>query len=126
MVTVTLVGGPTALVEYAGLRWLTDPTFSLPGTYGGLTKATAPAFTAAQIEPIDLVLLSHDQHADNLDPGGLEILPTAGRVFSTPAAAERLGGIVTGLEPWEQTAAKTGDHEVMITAVPALHGPPGS
>jgi L-ascorbate metabolism protein UlaG (beta-lactamase superfamily) len=126
VVTVTLIGGPTALVEYAGLRWLTDPTFSPPGTYGGLTKATAPALTAAQIEPIDVVLLSHDQHADNLDPGGLEFLPRAGRVFSTHAAAERLGEIVTGLEPWEQTAVTTGDREVTITAVPALHGPPGS
>ena len=25
--TVTLIGGPTALLEYAGLRLLTDPTF---------------------------------------------------------------------------------------------------
>jgi hypothetical protein len=24
--TVLLVGGPTAVLEYAGLRWLTDPS----------------------------------------------------------------------------------------------------
>jgi hypothetical protein len=26
-----LVGGPTAVLEYAGLRWLTDPSLSPPG-----------------------------------------------------------------------------------------------
>ena len=26
--TVQLVGGPTAVLKYAGLRWLTDPAFS--------------------------------------------------------------------------------------------------
>jgi hypothetical protein len=29
--TARLVGGPTAILEYAGLRWLTDPTLSLAG-----------------------------------------------------------------------------------------------
>ena len=33
-----LIGGPTALMDYATLRWLTDPTLSPPGEYGGLTK----------------------------------------------------------------------------------------
>ena len=39
---IQLVGGPTAILEYGGLRLLTDPTFSPPGTYTGLTKLTAP------------------------------------------------------------------------------------
>ena len=29
--TVLLVGGPTAVLEFAGLRLLTDPTFDPPG-----------------------------------------------------------------------------------------------
>src|ERR1051325_1046379 len=29
---ITYVGGPTALVEFAGLRFLTDPTFAPAGT----------------------------------------------------------------------------------------------
>ena len=33
-IRLTLVGGPTALLEYAGLRRLTDPAFSLPGERG--------------------------------------------------------------------------------------------
>src|SRR5436190_15051997 len=42
--SVCLIGGPTAVIEYAGVRWLTDPTFSPPGEYaGGLVKTTGPA-----------------------------------------------------------------------------------
>ena len=122
VVSVTLVGGPTALVQYAGLRWLTDPTFSGPGTYDGLTTTTSPALTASQVEPVDVVLLSHDHHADNLDPGGRELLPRAGRVLTTVAGAERLGGTAEGVEPW----ASVNVGEVTVTAVPALHGPPGA
>ncbi len=123
MIKVTLVGGPTALVDYAGLRWLTDPTLSEPGTYDGLTKTTAPRLGPAELEPVDVILLSHDQHADNLDPAGREFLPRAGRVLTTVAGAERLGGLATGLEPW--TELKVGG-DVTVTAVPALNGPPGA
>ena len=30
---ITLIGGPTALIEIAGFRFLTDPTFDEPGEY---------------------------------------------------------------------------------------------
>lgn len=123
MLNLTLIGGPTALLEYAGTRLLTDPTFSPAGEYpGGLVKTTGPALPADQLEPIDAVLLSHDHHSDNLDPGGRDLLPKAGSVLTTVTGAQRLGGNAFGLEPW-QTAAVG---EVTVTAVPALHGPPGS
>ena len=122
MINVTVVGGPTALIEYAGLRWLTDPTFSEPGTYEGLTKTTSPRVSAADVGSIDVVLLSHDHHADNLDPAGRELLPRAGRVLTTVVGAERLGGGAVGLEPWSEVQVG----EVTVTAVPALHGPPGA
>ena len=73
--TVLLVGGPTAVLDYAGLRLLTDPTFDPPGEHeGGLTKLTGPAVAADDVGAIDAVLLSHDHHADNLDPGGRAFL----------------------------------------------------
>ncbi|MEV0294885.1 hypothetical protein [Nocardia sp. NPDC050710] len=62
------VGGPTLRLHYAGLTWLTDPTFDAPGDYPGpvtLHKLSGPAVPADQVEPVDVVLLSHDQHADN-------------------------------------------------------------
>jgi hypothetical protein len=30
-VKITLIGGPTAVVEYCGLRFITDPTFDAGG-----------------------------------------------------------------------------------------------
>ena len=82
--TITYVGGPTALLEVAGLRLLTDPTFDPAGrkyNFGWGTssrKLQDPALTAAELAPIDAVLLSHDHHDDNLDDAGREMLPSAG------------------------------------------------
>jgi len=55
---VTLVGGPTAVLEYGGLRFLTDPTLSPPSTYAGLVKTAGPARDAAAIGSIDAVLVA--------------------------------------------------------------------
>ncbi|PJI91005.1 MBL fold metallo-hydrolase [Luteimicrobium subarcticum] len=130
-VAVTLVGGPTVLLEHAGLRVLSDPTFDAPRQYEGravLTKLTGPAVPAAAVLPVDVVLVSHDQHADNLDVAGRALVEealAAGRpVLSTPRAAERIPG-VTGLAPWESWDSRT-TPSTRITAVPALHGPPGA
>jgi L-ascorbate metabolism protein UlaG (beta-lactamase superfamily) len=127
--TVLLVGGPTAVLDYAGLRLLTDPTFDPPGEHeGGLTKLRGPAIAPEEVGTIDAVLLSHDQHSDNLDPGGRAFLPRAGRTLTTTAGAERLGGNAIGLEPWAsvELAPAGGGAAVTVTAVPALHGPVGS
>ena len=124
----TLVGGPTAVFEHAGLRWMTDPAFSPPGDFDHLTKLTGPALEPDAVGDIDVVLLSHDHHADNLDPGGREFLPRAGRVLTTAAGAERLGGHAIGLEPWSsvEVEAPGGGPAVTVTAVPAQHGPDGT
>jgi L-ascorbate metabolism protein UlaG (beta-lactamase superfamily) len=123
VVRAQLIGGPTVLIDYGGLRILTDPTFSEPGEYaGGLVKTTGPAITSDELGHIDMALVSHDHHADNLDPAGRELLPGIDHVFTTTAGAERLGAGVTGLDPWE--TATVGD--VTVTGLPALHGPVGS
>jgi L-ascorbate metabolism protein UlaG (beta-lactamase superfamily) len=126
--TAQLVGGPTAVLEYAGLRWLTDPSLSPPGEYeGGLVKTAAPALGPDAIDPIDVVLLSHDHHSDNLDPAGREFLPRARRVLTTVDGARRLGGNATGLEPWSAIEVeRPGAPAVTVTAVPAQHGPDGT
>jgi L-ascorbate metabolism protein UlaG (beta-lactamase superfamily) len=127
MLELTLVGGPTAILDFAGLRWLTDPSLSPPGEYAGLVKTTAPALAAEAIEPIDLVLLSHEHHSDNLDPGGREFLPRAGRVLTTVEGAERIGGNASGLEPWQAVELqRPGGGSLTVTATPAQHGPDGS
>lgn len=128
MVKLTLVGGPTAVLEYAGLRWLTDPALSEPGEYaGGLVKTTGPAIDPEALGPIDVVLVSHEHHSDNLDPAGREFLPRAERVLTTVQGAERLGGNATGLEPWSSAEVdRPGRAAVTVTGVPAQHGPDGT
>jgi L-ascorbate metabolism protein UlaG (beta-lactamase superfamily) len=124
---IQLVGGPTAILEYGGLRWLTDPALSPPGEYAGLTKLTGPAFDITEHPPIDVVLLSHHHHSDNLDPAGRAFLPSATQVLSTTKAAEDLGGNVVGMEPWsEQVVEGPPGGPVKVTALHAQHGPDGT
>jgi L-ascorbate metabolism protein UlaG (beta-lactamase superfamily) len=80
-VTVTLIGGPTMVIEIAGLRILTDPTFDPPQSYEGgvlLTKRTGPAIEALKVLPVDVVLLSHDQHV--AEPSHSEMAATGSAI----------------------------------------------
>lgn len=125
VVTVTVLGGPTVLLEVAGVRLLTDPTFDPPGTRyplpgGALTKWRGPALPAAALGTVDAVLLSHDQHPDNLDRAGRALLADAPAVLTTPAAAGRLGGTTVGLPPGAHTEVAG---RVTVTATRATHGP---
>jgi L-ascorbate metabolism protein UlaG (beta-lactamase superfamily) len=127
---ITLIGGPTALIEIGGFRILTDPTFDAPGAYQlphvKLEKLSGPALEPEAIGKVDAVLLSHDQHADNLDHSGKDFLTKADRVLTTVAGAKRLGGRAEGLAPWATTEL-TGNkgHSLTVTATPARHGPAG-
>jgi L-ascorbate metabolism protein UlaG (beta-lactamase superfamily) len=132
-VRITHIGGPTALIEVDGWRLLTDPTFDPPGrkyNFGWGTsshKLTGPAIAAADLAPIDAVLLSHDHHDDNLDDAGRAMLPSAGAVVTTVPGAKRLGGNARGLAPWATTLLEApGRVPIEITATPCRHGPPGS
>ena len=128
--TLTLIGGPTVLIEAVGLRLVTDPTFDAPGeyrlSYVTLTKTSGPAMAADAIGEVDAVLLSHDQHSDNLDRAGRAFLAKARRVLTTTAGAARLDGNAEGLKPWQATQL-TGSQgqRLEITAAPARHGPAG-
>jgi len=127
---ITLIGGPTALIEVDGFRLLTDPTFDAPGAYQlphvTLEKLSGPALGAEAIGEVDAVLLSHDQHADNLDHSGKAFLARAKRVLTTVAGAKRLGGHAEGLMPWATTELDGKDgRSLTITATPARHGPAG-
>ncbi len=115
---MTLVGGPTLVFPYAGLTVVTDPTFSPPGVYGGLTKTHGPAVKRWALDRIDLALISHDHHPDNLDDEGREVAHSAALALTTTAGAER-DAAFTGMEPGD--VVTHGD--VTITAVEAQHGP---
>lgn len=128
-VTLTLIGGPTVMIELGGLRLLTDPTFDPPGLYRTapvrFEKTSGPALSLAHIGALDAVLLSHDQHLDNLDQAGRAMLPSVTTTYTTLAGAARLGGNAQGLAPFETRALQTDAGRVLVTAAPARHGPVG-
>jgi L-ascorbate metabolism protein UlaG (beta-lactamase superfamily) len=130
-VRLTHIGGPTVLIEVGGWRLLTDPTFDPPGgkySFGwgtGSRKTAGPSIPAAEIGPIDAVLLSHDHHDDNLDRAGRKLLPSARVVVTTVPGAGRLGGGSRGLAPWDRTTLEAdGRPAIDVTATPCRHGPP--
>lgn len=129
---VRVVGGPTAVLELAGLRLITDPTFDAPGTYEPrpdffAAKTGGPALTPEEVDPVDAVLLSHDQHLDNLDTAGREYLRSAPRVFTTVGGAGRLGGATPPLENWAHVELdRPAGGTLRVTGVPARHGPAGT
>src|SRR6185312_3884661 len=105
-------------------------TFDSPGNYElphvTLEKLTGPAVSADAVGDIDAVLLSHDQHADNLDRSGREFLSKAARVLTTEIGAKRLGGRAEGFAPWSSTELKSKNGGTLtVMATPARHGPAG-
>lgn len=127
---VTVVGGPTVVFTLGGLTFMTDPTFDAPRDYvapsgATLVKTTAPGLQPTDLPHPDVVLVSHDEHADNFDEAGRELASRVETVLCTPEADSRVPWI-TGLGNW-QTVDVTGPEGqvVHITGVPALHGPEG-
>jgi L-ascorbate metabolism protein UlaG (beta-lactamase superfamily) len=130
-ITVTRIGGPTVLIEVAGWRIIVDPTFDPAGraySFGAGTssvKTTGPAIAASEIGRIDLALVSHDQHADNLDDAGRALLDDCDHVLTTVAAARRFAEPhVQGVAPHGSVAlASSGKPDIEVTGTPCRHGP---
>jgi L-ascorbate metabolism protein UlaG (beta-lactamase superfamily) len=130
-VELTYIGGPTVVLEIAGYRIITDPTFDPAGTEYAtpiytLHKTQDPAWTIAQIGALDVALVSHDHHFDNLDRAGRRLLEDLPSVVTTRAGAERLGTRTIGLDAWHTyELPPRNDSALRITATPARHGPAG-
>lgn len=126
---LTHIGGPTVLIEIGQLRILTDPTFELVGYHYNagpqvISKTTSPARLSSALGPVDAILLSHDQHGDNLDPAGRAYLAQGKQTLTTPVAARHLGGNARGVSTWETVNLRdVNGLEVRVTATPARHGP---
>jgi L-ascorbate metabolism protein UlaG (beta-lactamase superfamily) len=106
--TITQIDTACMLIDLNGFRIVTDPAFDpAGGTYQSganriLKKNQSPAIHPEDLGPVDLVLLSHDQHKDNLDNKGREFLHTVPMIISTPEAQQRLEpDAVTGINEWE-------------------------
>lgn len=129
-VRVTYLGGPTYLLEVGRFRIISDPGFDPQGTERNegpghlLTKVMAPPIPADSIGRIDIALVSHAQHLDNLDNEGRRLLRKVGVTLTTPASAAMNlpGKDVRGLAPWESTVISNPHGESLkITAMPAVH-----
>ena len=127
---VTYLGGPTYLIEIGRFRIVTDPGFDPQGTERSegpghvLTKVMAPPIPVDKIGPVDLVLLSHAQHLDNLDNAGRSLLAKVGTTITTPAsAAMKLPGKnVKGLATWQSAeVTNAAGQRLKVTAMPAVH-----
>lgn len=126
---VTYLGGPTYLIEIGDFRIISDPGFDpqgserIEGPGHTLTKVMEPPIPVDEIGRIDVALVSHAQHLDNLDNEGRRLLGKVGQTLTTPeSAALDLPGTVTGLDTWQSTEVTGGTGQIMkITAVPAVH-----
>jgi L-ascorbate metabolism protein UlaG (beta-lactamase superfamily) len=128
-VKVTYLGTASVLLEYGGLRIITDPVLDPPGrsysfgpwyapkSWFASTRDYAAPLSVAELGALDVALISHDQHADNLDEAGRQLLSSVPFVITNPRGARRLKA--TGLAAGESTSIDG----VTITAVPARHGP---
>jgi L-ascorbate metabolism protein UlaG (beta-lactamase superfamily) len=131
-INVTYFDTAMVLIEVNGVRLLTDPVLDPAGSafdYGPvhLEKTSPAAVTVEQLGQIDAVLLSHDQHGDNLDNAGRELLSSVPRILTTPLGASRLEDNAEGLSHWQSvTVEGLAGGSVTITAVPAQHGPEGT
>jgi L-ascorbate metabolism protein UlaG (beta-lactamase superfamily) len=129
-ITLAWLGHSTVLINFFGVRILTDPVLgnrcgiSLGLGTLGPKRYVAPALTTAQLPPIDILLLSH-AHMDHMD------LPTLGRFGSATTAitAKATGDLlqsvglkqVTELGWNEHTTCATRAGDVEIRAVQVKH-----
>ncbi|KAF2738350.1 Metallo-hydrolase/oxidoreductase [Polyplosphaeria fusca] len=130
-VSITHIGTATAILTIDGINFLTDPFFSPTNTefqlgYITLKNTQGPALTLAQLPPIDAILLSHEDHPDNLDDFGRQLLDGR-KVLTTPDGAHNLRPRpgVLGLKPWESTELIAGGKRFRVSATPCEHLPGG-
>lgn len=131
-VTITHIDTACVLININGFKILTDPTLdkkdgffpqyvSRPLAFS--KKYIDPALSIEEIGKVDLVLLSHDHHSDNLDKNGKIFIKTVPIVLSTKDAVKRLkNSNIIGLDNWQEYHVETERvKKLKITAIPAQH-----
>ena len=127
---LTYLGGPTYLIEIGSFRIISDPGFDPQGTERNegpghlLTKVMEPPIPVDEIGPIDVALVSHAQHLDNLDNEGRRLLDKVGMTLTTPESAEQHlpGKKAVGLPTWKsKEVTNAAGERLTITATPGVH-----
>ena len=116
-ITICWLGHATALINFYGIRVLTDPAFgnrigiSLGLGTAGPKRYVAPALPLRELPPIDVILLSH-AHMDHMDLPSLKRFPPSTFTVTAKATSDilesaRLKWIVE--LPWnERTTFRSG------------------
>ena len=129
-VTVAWIGHATVLINFFGIKILTDPVlFSrigirLPGFSIGPKRLTAAALTFDELPKIDIVLLSH-AHFDHFDLRTLRRFDEETRVITAPHTRNLLRWTkfrdITELRWNEAKSIETSAGEIDIVAFPVNH-----
>lgn len=126
-ITVGYLGHATLLIDYLGVRVISDPTFfhrvgldvGHLFTVGPVRRAPVP-LSPASIPPLDLILITH-AHMDHLDLPSLGALPKSATVVSCPGCRDLIEPLgYTDVRPL-QWGESTFVHGLKITAMGARH-----
>jgi len=129
-VTAAWIGHATVLINFFGIKILTDPVLfarigiRLPGFTIGPKRLTAPALEFHELPKIDVVLLSH-AHFDHFDLRTLHRFDETTCVVTAPNTADLLKWTrlrdVTELRWGDQKSVSTAAGAVTITAFQVKH-----
>jgi len=129
-VTAAWIGHATVLINFFGIKILTDPALfdrvgiRLPGFTIGPKRLTAPALEVHELPKIDVVLLSH-AHFDHFDLRTLHCFDETTSVITAPNTADLLKWTrlreVTELRWSEQKFLNASAGDVAISAFPVKH-----
>jgi L-ascorbate metabolism protein UlaG (beta-lactamase superfamily) len=129
-VTAAWVGHATVLINFFGIKILTDPVLfprigiRLPGLTIGPKRLTAPALEFHELPRIDLILLSH-AHFDHFDLRTLHRFDEHTRVITAPNTADLLRWTrlrdPTELRWGEQKSLNTHAGAITISAFQVKH-----
>jgi L-ascorbate metabolism protein UlaG (beta-lactamase superfamily) len=120
-ITVTWIGHATVLIEAAGLRLLTDPILTSRVAH---LRRRVPA---PEIEPVDVIVLSH-LHMDHLHLRSLREIAEGARVIAPRGAARLLRRLpvsaideVVAGDELSLSSADPGGTSIRLQVVPADH-----
>lgn len=143
--SIYFVGTATTILEWEGVRIMTDPNFLHAGDHVHLgpgvtgTRRTNPAIDLHEVPRIDAVLLSH-YHADHFDEKVEASLRRDLPIITTPHAKEHLHDKKDGEEKFSdvydldffqsmlvdiQESGGDSTASIKVTGMPGKHVPPG-
>jgi len=129
-VTICWLGHTSVLLNFYGIRVLTDPALgnrvgiSVGFGMAGPKRFIAPALRFKELPPIDVVVLSH-AHMDHMDLPSLRKVPAETPVITAKVTSDVLAGTrlkhVTELSWNEQMTVRTANGDLHIEALEVKH-----